>query len=148
MPFSTDSFCSSKELCIPWWLEATNLGPPCTWCWTALNTSDANEEQQRWPRVSSQDVPHVQRCSAGEDVQLNGNRHPETPDIMMEKLWKACRHIKKWRWQWSVDRTWSSKEALGINCVRYVSVCCCIQNTILGVYYISLSTYVYTYIYT
>ena len=31
--------------------------------------------------------------------------------------------------------------------MRYVSVCCCIQNTILGVYYISLSTYVYTYIY-
>ena len=34
--------------------------------------------------------------------------------------------------------------------MRYVSVCCCIQNTILGIYYIFLlylSTYVYTYIY-
>mmetsp|Transcript_56245 Transcript_56245/g.114571 ORF Transcript_56245/g.114571 Transcript_56245/m.114571 type:complete len:212 (-) Transcript_56245:214-849(-) len=40
-----------------------------------ISSHDANEEQQRWPRVSSQDVAHVQRCSAGEDVQLNGNRH-------------------------------------------------------------------------
>ena len=44
---------------------------------------DANEEQQGWPGVSSQDVAHVQGGAAGEDVQLNGNRHPETPKPLM-----------------------------------------------------------------